>query len=324
MLRGLVRVVQIVYVDVVSDSRTTLEIPHMKILVTSSAIAIGLIASVLIPGPAYADPNPHSLNGTSKGDSILSTAQHRFDALAENESEKVRVDDYQVVTNVPGDAADAIWVLPPGAEVPVVRQLSDGSISVDLTTSSGPTTSGNSGGAGGRGGAFSFGTLSWNSPTCYARYSNVNGWLDRCVQWGRILNDGDSAREHVVFKFYGTCKSNPGFTLTACSLTSVKSAASGTLYWEDWAPKADSNGACRSTSISVSAFGVSVGDSYQACEVLNITKNAAAGSFSNQWAYSGGVAGSERSVEYQISLGVTQGSSAVLNTSFVVTGNLHI
>ena len=223
---------------------------------------------------------------------------------------------------MPGDVDGSIWIVPDGSVLPeVVFTEVDGSFEVIMSVESSPDEAiGLARGGSLDGGAASrAGSLSWNAPTCFARYTTTYDWFDRCTQWGKIINDGDAARDHWVFKYYGTCKSNAIYYVQSCGLSSARSTNSSTLYWEDWAPRGDSSGSCRSVSIGVSVFGISASGSYEACDTVDITKSAAAGTFANTFR-TPRVLNSERGVEYQISLGVPQGGTPRLSTNASMTG----
>lgn len=163
----------------------------------------------------------------------------------------------------------------------------------------------------------------WYTPTCAARYTqkepgaNVSiAWMDSCTRWGKVTNDGDRQRDHWVFKQYATCKGVGNWALSLCEIGSYRTAGTSTLSWEDWAPRADSSGSCRSTSLSVSAHGIGVSGSFTACENLDITKGAAGANFKSAWR--GWVINSERATQYQIAFGVENGKRPNLTVPFTV------
>lgn len=285
-----------------------------------TAVASLAFSLALVPAAAVAaEEGLEVLTDTPAGEAYLEKFEERIEELPGLAPD---TSDYAVVSNVPGDIDGAIWILPDGSTLPkVVFTESDGSFEVTFSVESSPEEQiglarGGSldGGVGSRAG-----TLSWNAPTCFARYTTTYGWFDRCTQWGKVVNDGDSARDHWVFKYYGTCKSNAIYYVQSCGLSSTRSSSSSTLYWEDWAPRGDSTGPCRSVSIGVSVFGISASGSYEACDTVDMTKFTAPGSFSNTFR-TPRVLNSERGVEYQISLGVPQGGTPRLTTNASMTG----
>ena len=169
-------------------------------------------------------------------------------------------------------------------------------------------------------------SIAWQTPNCYARYDQTIAWFDHCSQWGSVSNDGDSLRNHWLYKQYGTCKSRPGVVLRECRLSSERLSSGPALSWEDWGPRADkTTSSCSSVDISVSAYGVSVGGSFTGCEVIDITKYADGGHFKVAWNYGGQrVVNSERATQYQIAFGTPNLTPKLLTswglTAYVLPG----
>jgi len=222
---------------------------------------------------------------------------------------------YQVVEGIAGDP-NAIWVLPKASELPAIQTTPSG---VSVIVAAEPEATAESTSAAAVVPLASKG-IAWQSPYCYSRYTEAVGWLDHCRQFAQVTYDGDSSRDHWVLKLYGTCKGNSGWWMQRCQLASVKNGTT-TQYWEDWSPKSDTSGGCRSISISVSAFGVGVSGNYTGCETSDITKGSAAGSFTSAWA-SSGVSQSERAVQSQIAVGVPNGQLPSYTLSWDISGVL--
>ena len=266
-------------------------------------------------------PHPTDITSTDRGESLLeATALRLAPAIAAGQIKGLDLSEYRVVNDLPGDPG-ATWVIPADVELPKITVTSDGLSVVEVVTPD-PVSVHSGGGAAGRPGMSLTGTLTWQSAYCYSRYTEAMGWFDHCRQFGYIASDGDTSRDHWVLKQYGTCKSNSGWRMSLCSLSSVRASGTATQYWEDWAPTADSSGACRTISISVTAFGVGVSGSYNACETNDITKGAAAGSFGSAW--KGSVASSERAVRSQIAVGVPQGQLPGFTLSWDINGYVNI
>ena len=274
------------------------------------AISVALVAPLLAVLPATAGVAAE-LTLDSGSEAFIEAAQERIDASFP----ELRVDlrDYRVVKNVPGDEG-AVWILPgASAEAPSVTADSSGFQATlpSLAQAPGKDLL-----------AAAVPTMSWQAAKCAARWTNTYGWMDRCTQWGHIVNDGDSSRDHWVFKTYATCKSLADWNIQTCTLSSKRTIATGLQYWEDWAPRADSSGNCRTVSVGVSAYGVSVSGSYSACDQVDITKGAAAGTFSNTFRTPSSHL-QERSVQYQLAVGVPQGTLPGMDTSWGITGYLN-
>lgn len=213
---------------------------------------------------------------------------------------------YKVVTRVPGDDPGAVWILPKNDPLPIVKLSRDGNrVSVNFSSSfvvpntlESTTLD-----------VFSVGKatqneVSWFPARCLSRYTTTYGWFDRCTQSGGIFNDTDPDAGHSFMKYWGTCKSNQSFHVQTCGLESYKSTSGQSamieLAWEDWAPKEDSTGACRSVSLSISSFGIGLGGAYTACDQVNITKYVEPAHFSNEFITPSAYL-ADRSVQYQIS-----------------------
>lgn len=290
-----------------------------------AALACALLTLLPATGAAAASPDElppgTEITDSAQGRAFLAeTAARLAPAVATGELRGLDLAASRVYDGIPGDP-DAIWIVPAGAELPEVTVSADGvHVSIDAVAEA-PTSRG-IGGAPGKAGLAAAGTLTWQSAYCYARYTEPVGWFDHCRQFGYIAADGDTSRDHWVFKQYGTCKSVSGMRMSLCSLSSVRKSGSTTQYWEDWAPTADTTGGCRSISISVSAFGVGVSGSYSGCETNDITKGAAAGTFTSAW--KGSVASSERAVQSQIAVGVPQGSTPAFTLAWDINGYVDI
>lgn len=227
-----------------------------------------------------------------------------------------------------GDGSTGPEVIIPDTEVPgdgPEPSIEDGS-----GTSTGPGAGGyGGGGGGGGGGATTDGGSPYYkvyTPTCYSRYTSTMGWMDHCMKWGKMMNDGDSSRDHWTYYRYGTCKSKNGTKITRCHIRSERDKSiksSPGMVWEDWAPRTDSEGGCRTKSVGISVAGVSATGYYEACEKQDITKYSEAGKFENAWAYPAGRADAEREVAYQVAFNVPNGTYPKMVSRWGVAGFLN-
>ena len=271
-------------------------------------------------GDLWVEPRPSEvrqpgidITRTETGARALAAFEKRIVAITGN-ADPIDVAAYGVFAKLEGDP-EGVWVLPVGARLPAVTVTRTG---ISMTTAATPTRDPAT--ATHVATSASASSIAWQSPHCYARYTEVYGWFDHCRQFGKVAYDGDSTRDHWVLKQYGTCKSSSQWTLNRCQLKSVRQSGSPTLYWEDWAPDADTSGSCRSIDVGVNVQGISVPLTYTGCERNDITKGSSPGSFTSAWKVDYGVHQSERAVRSQIAVGVANGKVPMFVLSWDIDG----
>jgi hypothetical protein len=165
----------------------------------------------------------------------------------------------------------------------------------------------------------------WGLANCWTRihytqmvrdYPNPVGWNDTCSVGGWLPPIG--GRGIWAFKMYQTCKTEPEAaqgplmtTLTSCGISSGAVSQAG---WIDWAPPADSPvGQCRSYSYGLTVGPVSASGSYNACDLLDITKNDPAGDYKIDWR--GRAHDKERATQFVISFHIPEaiGPTFIMN-----------
>ncbi|WP_339567105.1 hypothetical protein [Pseudokineococcus sp. 1T1Z-3] len=305
-------------------------------------LILGLLAPALLTGAGLPEGGARDITATKAGQAMLQRMQVSTAAFAApsqvnapgetlSSVASLKTPEYLVFTGVEGDEA-ATWVVPAGQPLPEVKtsatstevsKVSVQTVAVPTPVADTSTVRRPVADASATRVAAAGGSIKWQSPYCYARYTETGGWFDHCRQFGSIAYDGDSSRDHWVLKQYGTCKSTSGWQVGMCKLSSTKKSGSTTQYWEDWAPRADSNGKCRSISLAVTAGVVNVGGSYDACETNDITKGSAAGSFTSAWT-SIAKASTERGVQSQIAVGVPNGKVPAFSLGWDLTAYVRI
>jgi hypothetical protein len=267
-------------------------------LVSTLSAAL-LLAVVLAPAPASAldasaPPVATNITDTPDGQRIKRDAIVRFERAALAQDTQLDASaDYEVYTRVPGDSPEAIWVIPGRAGLPEITS-SDGTLNAVFPLEEAPSANG--------GVEAAPPYVVDNPASCSARLTapGVDGFMDRCGQWSYVANSTDRTFGHYAFKQWATCWTSDAWWLGSCELSGALDSTSGPAEWEDWAPRSDTDGACRSISLGISFGGLSVSGSYNGCERNAIRKGAAAGDFGSEWR--GWVFGKNREAAYRVAL----------------------
>lgn len=262
------------------------------------------------------------ITDTPAGQALLEETRQRraSDQRAIATSATADTVEYRVLQGLPGDDdPEARWVVPKGQPLP---ELSDGGKVGEVVIDPGIPPVDNP-----AGNSILAKYLGWNTPYCYSRWSNWDaGWIDNCYQVGYVYDDGDAARVHVAFKRWATCASfNPDdlyrYVITECAVWSTPHIDPKT--WEDWSPKSDSPGSnCRTLGMSITAFGIGVSGSFNACDTMNATKYSDGGHYAMSW--EGNAQQSERESEFMISYNVPTGNDVRLSVGWRVDGFKYI
>lgn len=140
-------------------------------------------------------------------------------------------------------------------------------------------------------------------------YSNNTAWFKGYNEYRYWYHDGDKHHNFWAIKREGTCKSKGLWVMAFCGIGSKKRTD---IYQKilDVSPNQDTDGACRSVSLSVEAGGVGIGGDYQHCEKLDINYPNRT-QFSNYWR--GEAHRTERSVAYQYMVQTKQGERPRFN-----------
>ncbi len=137
-----------------------------------------------------------------------------------------------------------------------------------------------------------------------------------CWRKWKVKNDGDSSYDYYMFETWasGETKDDWGRSPRLTSMTlSVRPRNSSGMENVDWDPRSDHKGDCSSTTVGVQAAGVSVGQSFDQCEVWDVTPPYKVGNIKIKWrkrSWSSGIpAGTTRSVAAAVSVRVPQGAA---------------
>jgi hypothetical protein len=230
---------------------------------------------------------------TSVGQKAIADAYQRFTASAKRNAASLEsAAEYAAYTNVPGDDPHAIWVLPADSPLPTVTREG---MSLNIVDPPEPADDVE---PAARAGDPPY--VVDQTARCNARYHPIAalGWLDRCGQWSYLANSPTPDSIHRSYRNWATCYTPQVVWLMGCNLSGYLSK--GIAYWQDWAPRSDSTGACRSIDLSLSVGPVGVGGSYTACEQNKITKGEQPATFASSW--KGLVNGQSREVQYRVSI----------------------
>lgn len=156
------------------------------------------------------------------------------------------------------------------------------------------------------------GSASWvkKSSDCLTRDENNTGWIDSCWEINWESDDGSSTKDYWALHHSATAKSKGIWTLFNAFVKSDRDSTSPSSWeWVDWTPGSDlDKGNCTSMNFGVSHIAT-FSTTYSVCDKWDITKSAAAGSFSNYWR--GTAHMSERDVAYTTVIRTSQGSAVV-------------
>ncbi|MEU9208661.1 hypothetical protein AB0D27_12090 [Streptomyces sp. NPDC048415] len=143
-----------------------------------------------------------------------------------------------------------------------------------------------------------------NNVTLSGRAVRIS-WNDGCYADDVVRYDGNSAWNYYTVKSISTCANDHASVLTSCGhgIKQDKAKEAGNPQWQDWAPRSDSTGDCRTKSISVSAGPISIGGDYRHCDTQKIYKYTEAGKMSSYWE---GKRDGTRGTEHQISVKMPQ------------------
>jgi hypothetical protein len=164
--------------------------------------------------------------------------------------------------------------------------------------------------------------------TCFSRFTRANVHIDACYRMNRLVNDGTTTYDFYELHFFATAgvNDNAGTLWQMQNAWVASSAASGSTAqsWWDWDPGSDISGNCRTIGLSVTGGvgGASLGitHNHEACEVWDITKYAAPGSFRTTWR---GHTTGDREAAFAIVSRVGQGKSPVGNLNWDVLQYCH-
>lgn len=223
-------------------------------------------------------------------------------------AEGVAMDPDEIRVVHPEDSPDHLFVLPENA-VLVTSGEGEAEVAILPATTPAPSRTGAP-----RSGAF------WKmiDQGCLDDFEQ-GGLVMRTCWWDNVLmSDPDSSRTWRSLQLSATA-SPVSDLLKRAELTGR--TLHPNAQWSDWSPKSDYTGGCQSTNVSVSAFGVSVGQSSQQCEIWDITlgSNPQWG-LKNSYQYNGGLPGSPHDREVALAISVTVPQSSSHQGWYVIQG----
>jgi hypothetical protein len=119
-----------------------------------------------------------------------------------------------------------------------------------------------------------FGSAYWNmysNPPCVWQ-SNNTAWQNTCYKLSSLQGDSDPNHNWVSIEHFATAKSKSTWVLYQHSVSSVRGSGAASMDQTDYSPRADqSHGNCTSTTLGVSAGGVSLSSTHEACDTWDVT-----------------------------------------------------